>query len=164
MAAEKASAVCSFIEGLKKGFLAAESRAGLCVGMTGGVFDIIHPGHVYALTEMKKRCDVLIVSVAADETVRKLKGREPVHSAKSRAQVVESLKPVDAAFVGDEHDKLKIVRLIKPDLIFFGYDQPLGCFEQLSHEAKLVRIGTHLEKDKFKTSHILRNIRESHGK
>ena len=36
-----------------------------------GVFDIIHPGHIYHFNSAKKFGDILIVSVTTDENVKK---------------------------------------------------------------------------------------------
>jgi FAD synthetase len=43
------------------------------VVMTFGTFDMFHPGHRYYLSEARKEGDVLVVIVARDITVEKLK-------------------------------------------------------------------------------------------
>ena len=93
---------------------------------TFGVFDIIHTGHVKFLERCKKLSkDVeLTVVLARDSTVLKDKGRKPLISEKQRKYILESLKPVDKAILGNERlDKLKIVEEIKPNIIVLGYDQ-----------------------------------------
>src|SRR5271157_1081303 len=62
----------------KKGrfYLNDEGRTRIRVVLTGGVFDILHIGHVFTLSEAKKHGDVLVVAVAKDEHIKK-KGREP---------------------------------------------------------------------------------------
>jgi cytidyltransferase-like protein len=92
------------------------------VVLSGGVFDIIHPGHVFTLCEAKKHGDVLIVVVATDRTVRKVKKRKPMHNEEARRELVEALKPVDLAIVGVKNWKLTYNR-VKPDAVVFGYDQ-----------------------------------------
>ena len=94
---------------------------------TFGVFDLIHTGHVKFLEECKKiaKDSKLTVVIARDSTVIKEKGKKPVMSEEQRKYVVQSLKPVDRAILGNEgFDKLKIVEKIKPDIIVLGYDQP----------------------------------------
>lgn len=41
--------------------------------MAFGTFDVFHPGHEYYLTQAKKYGDILIVVVARDKTVEKVK-------------------------------------------------------------------------------------------
>ena len=94
---------------------------------TFGVFDLIHTGHVKFLEECKKiaKDSYLTVIIARDSTVIKERGKKPVMSEEQRKYVVQSLKPVNHAILGNEgSDKLKIVEEIKPDIIILGYDQP----------------------------------------
>ena len=78
--------------------------------MASGVFDILHLGHLHYLEESKKLGDELIVVIATDETVRKLK-HEPVTSEQIRLELVKALKPVDDAVLGYTGDKYKIVEV-----------------------------------------------------
>ncbi|MEM2430057.1 MAG: adenylyltransferase/cytidyltransferase family protein [Nitrososphaerales archaeon] len=103
--------------------LTAKGRSVLTVVLTGGVFDIIHPGHIYTLESSKKLGDVLIVSVARDKTVIESKGSNPMNHEKDRVKLVSSLKFVDAAILGSESDIFEVVTLVKPDIITIGYDQ-----------------------------------------
>jgi len=92
--------------------------------LASGTFDIIHPGHIYYLKKAKELGDELIVIIARDSTVKRIKGREPIMPEENRRIVVESLKPVDKAVLGYEgEDIFKIVEEIKPDIIALGYDQ-----------------------------------------
>jgi FAD synthetase len=90
--------------------------------MATGTFDLLHMGHIYYLKEAKKLGDELIVIVACDSTVRKLK-HEPVTPEKMRLQLIKELKIVDDAYLGKKNDIYKIVEEIKPDIIALGYDQ-----------------------------------------
>jgi len=91
--------------------------------LAGGVFDIIHPGHIHTLNDAKKLGDVLVVVVATDKTAIKMKKRKPLHSAKLRQELVSSLTMVDLCIIGDEEDIFKTVDLVKPQIIVLGYDQ-----------------------------------------
>jgi len=94
--------------------------------LVGGVFDIIHPGHIYFLKRAKELGDELIVVIARDSTVIKKKGRKPILPENIRKEIVEALKPVDRAVLGyEEGDIYKIVEEVKPDIIALGYDQDL---------------------------------------
>lgn len=95
--------------------------------MASGVFDLLHPGHVVYLSEAKRaggKSSRLIVVVARDSTVRKVRNREPVFNEEARRILVESLKPVDEAILGSEPFSFEeIVRKVRPDVVAFGYDQ-----------------------------------------
>jgi rfaE bifunctional protein nucleotidyltransferase chain/domain len=133
--------------------LSPSERAKIKVVMTGGVFDILHMGHLLTLTEAKKHGDFLVVVVAKDEHISK-KGRKPIHSQEYRAKMVEALKPVDAAVLGEDDPK-KLVELIKPDVIVYGYDQG----EFLKPEGvKIVKLAEHIEPEKFKTNKIIKEL------
>lgn len=90
--------------------------------MATGVFDLLHPGHLHYLTEARKLGDELVVVVARDVTVRKLK-REPIVGEETRRKMVEALKPVDKAILGSTKDMFDTVELVKPDVIALGFNQ-----------------------------------------
>lgn len=90
--------------------------------MASGTFDLLHMGHIYYLKEAKKLGETLIVVVACDETVRKMK-HEPVTPEQMRVNIIRELKMVDDAVLGHKEDMYKIVEEIKPDIIALGYDQ-----------------------------------------
>ena len=91
--------------------------------LAGGVFDIIHPGHINTLNAAKKLGGTLVVVVATDKTALKMKKRKPLHSAELRQELVSSLSMVDLCIIGDEDDIFKTVDLVKPQIIALGYDQ-----------------------------------------
>jgi cytidyltransferase-like protein len=98
-------------------------RSSLRVVLAGGVFDIIHPGHIYTLNAAKALGDILIVVVATDNTAIKMKKRQPLHSKEQRKELVNSLIMVDLCLIGQEEDIFKTVNLVKPQIIALGYDQ-----------------------------------------
>jgi cytidyltransferase-like protein len=103
--------------------LTKSGRSAIKVVLSGGVFDIIHPGHIYTLKKAKALGDVLVVVVARNETVKRLKGSEPLHDEKLRQMLVSSIRFVDAAILGSTRDIFETVELVKPDIIALGYDQ-----------------------------------------
>jgi FAD synthetase len=113
--------------------------------MATGTFDLLHMGHIYYLKEAKKLGDKLIVVVACDDTVRKLK-HEPITSEQLRIGLIKELKVVDEAYLGGKNDMYAIVEELKPDIIAVGFDQ-IHDIQQLEKElikrklkAKIIRL------------------------
>lgn len=91
--------------------------------MVAGVFDIIHPGHIFLISKAAELGDVVVV-VARDSTVQRLKGRRPVVPEDQRLEVVKNIKGVKEAVLGNEgEDMLKIVEELEPDVIMLGPNQ-----------------------------------------
>jgi cytidyltransferase-like protein len=121
-------------------------RNSLCVVLAGGVFDIIHPGHIHTLNAAKELGDVLVVVVATDNTAVKMKKRRPLHVQEQRQELVNSLSMVDISLIGQENDIFKTVNHIKPQIIALGYDQihqekfiTEGC-KKIELDAKVARL------------------------
>ncbi|WP_182126495.1 adenylyltransferase/cytidyltransferase family protein [Nitrosopumilus sp. b2] len=98
-------------------------RNALQVVLAGGVFDIIHPGHIHTLNSAKALGDVLVVVIATDNTAVKMKKRKPLHSQEQRKELVNSLSMVDLCLIGQEGDIFKTVNNVRPEIIALGYDQ-----------------------------------------
>ncbi|KAF6243754.1 cytidyltransferase [Nitrosopumilus sp. b1] len=98
-------------------------RTSLRVVLTGGVFDIIHPGHIHTLNSAKELGNVLVVVVATDDTAEKMKKRRPLHNQNERRVLVNSLSMVDLCIIGQKGDIFKTVEFVNPQIIALGYDQ-----------------------------------------
>ena len=92
--------------------------------MAVGIFDLLHAGHLHYVEQAKSLGEELVVVIAHDETVRKQK-HEPVTGQNLRRRMVEGLKPVDQAIIGNPPGVpiFEILKQIDPDLIALGYDQ-----------------------------------------
>jgi len=92
--------------------------------MAVGVFDLLHAGHLHYLEQSKALGNHLTVVVAHDDTVR-VRKHEPVTNHDLRKRMVEGLKPVDEAIVGNSPDVsiFEILPVVNPDIIALGYDQ-----------------------------------------
>ncbi len=86
-----------------------------------GTFDLLHPGHVYFLTQAKALGDELIVIVARDSNI--IHKPKPIIPEEQRLEMVNSLRMVDRALLGSEKDIFEPLKQIKPDIIALGYDQ-----------------------------------------
>ncbi|MDD1701571.1 MAG: FAD synthase [Methanoregula sp.] len=132
-----------------------------------GTFDILHPGHLYYLSESKKLGDELWVIVARDANV-KHKPR-PIMPEEQRRAMIAALKPVDHAILGDPTDMFRPIEEIHPDVITLGFNQ---FFEeeklkkQLADRhlnAEVVRIGKYGDGDLASSRRIVQRIIEVRG-
>ena len=113
-----------FVEKNDKAKLTFLGRDAFKVVLVGGVFDLIHPGHIHTLKAAKAQGDVLIVVIARISTAAMIKkDRRIYHDEKLRAELVSSLRLVDLAILGREGTLYETVEHIKPDVIALGYDQ-----------------------------------------
>ena len=107
--------------------------------MAVGVFDLLHAGHLHYLEQAKSLGDHLTVVVAHDDTVR-IRKHEPVTNHDLRRRMVEGLKPVDEAIIGNSPDVsiFEILPSVNPDIIALGYDQEHA---EDSIKQKLIELG-----------------------
>ena len=99
-------------------------RETIKVVLVGGVFDILHPGHIFTLKAAKLLGDVLVVIIATETTATKIKKNRIIfHNEKLRREMVSSLNFVDLALIGKKGTLFDTVEHVKPDIIALGYDQ-----------------------------------------
>jgi len=132
------------------------------IAFTNGVFDILHEGHIYSLSQAAKEADYLIVGVNADASVKRLKGENrPVNKQDSRALVLASLLIVDAVVLFEEDTPLKLINLVMPDVLIKGGDysveQVVGAKEVIANGGRVV-INPILKG--FSTTDIINEIRK----
>src|SRR3989344_4137326 len=90
--------------------------------LAGGVFDILHVGHVKFLQKAKEKGDQLFVLVESDGNVRRIKGKNrPINNQKNRAVILSSLIYVDYVILlpnlKTDTDYDKLVFQIQPSVI-----------------------------------------------
>ncbi|HXX57467.1 MAG TPA: adenylyltransferase/cytidyltransferase family protein [Thermodesulfovibrionales bacterium] len=89
-----------------------------------GTFDHLHPGHIDYLLQAKALGDELVVIVARDETVARIKGIRPEHDENRRKTDVEATGiPMRVVLGNLEQDLFFILGELAPDIIALGYDQ-----------------------------------------
>jgi FAD synthetase len=99
-------------------------RDAIKIVLVGGVFDVIHPGHIHTLKAAKQHGDVLVVVVARTSTAAKIKqGRKIYHGENLRRELVSSISFVDLAIIGSQVSLYDTVERVSPDIIALGYDQ-----------------------------------------
>lgn len=97
--------------------VAAWRQQGKIVGFTSGSFDIIHAGHASYLEAAKGKCDILVVGINTDESVRSYKGPErPISSEDARVKAIAALESVDYVFLFGERRNRQNLEILKPSL------------------------------------------------
>jgi rfaE bifunctional protein nucleotidyltransferase chain/domain len=90
---------------------------------TNGCFDIIHRGHVEYISDAKKMGDILVVGLNSDKSVNKLKGfGRPYINQSDRAFILSQLISVDVVSIFEDETPLKLIKLVKPDVLVKGGD------------------------------------------
>lgn len=98
-----------------------------------GVFDGIHEGHRSFINEAKRQGDRLVAVVARDSVVRKLKGKLPKNNEADRIKNLLKVPDIDLVYLGDpDQGTYNIVKEIKPNVIYLGYDQQT-LFDSISN-------------------------------
>jgi D-beta-D-heptose 7-phosphate kinase/D-beta-D-heptose 1-phosphate adenosyltransferase len=98
-------------------------RARRRTGFTSGSFDLLHAGHVDYLAKARERCDLLIVGLNSDKSVKAYKDElRPIIPAEQRAKVLAALAAVDYVFIFDEENNNKNIEVLKPDVYFKAGD------------------------------------------
>jgi len=96
---------------------------GLRIGLTNGVFDLLHEGHLRSIKVAADGCDRLIVAINSDDSTRRLKGPDrPVHNQMTRSAVLAALEMVDLVVVFEGDTPINVIRAVLPDLLVKGGD------------------------------------------
>ena len=113
------------------------------IAFTNGIFDILHKGHIFSLSQAAKEADYLVVGVNSDLSTKNLKGESrPINDEHSRALVLASLVIVDAVVVFAEDTPLELIKAIMPEVLIKGGDytveQVAGSKEVLENGGRVV--------------------------
>ena len=130
--------------------------------MVFGTFDGVHKGHLNLFEQAKNliKNSFLIVSIARDENVLKIKGKTPSLSEKKRMSLVKKALPVDKVVLSGLKDHLPHILEAHPDIIALGYDQKAyvkNLKKDLKNKGILVKI-VRLKpyKEKIYKNHLLK--------
>jgi len=134
---------------------------GKTVAFTNGIFDIIHQGHIFSLSQAAKEADYLIVGLNSDASTKRLKGNSrPVNDQHSRAIVLSALLMVDAVVIFEEDTPLELIKALMPDVLVKGGDYTI---EQIAGAKEVIanggRVVVNEIKEGFSTSSIIQKIK-----
>ena len=115
------------------------------IGFTNGCFDLLHTGHISYLKSAKQKCDILILGLNSDESIKKLKGKNrPIVEQKDRVEILSSFPFVDKIVIFEEVTPIKLIKKIKPNIIFKGKDYKkkdvVGFYESKKWHGKVILI------------------------
>ncbi|NHJ39475.1 MAG: FAD synthase [Asgard group archaeon] len=136
-----------------------------------GTFDIIHPAHLKFLVEARSAANCpeceLVVVVARDSSIKRIKGHPPIFDEEKRLKLISGLRVVDYAQLGNEGEEpFKVILELKPDHIVLGYDQvindkPLFDFiEEFNLKVKIHRLPKYESGDLSSSSEIRDKVLE----
>jgi len=112
---------------------------GKTVAFTNGCFDILHQGHIAALSDAAREADFLVVGLNSDASTRRLKGPDrPVNDQDARTTVMAALLMVDAVILFGEDTPLDLINAIRPDVLVKGGDYTL---EQIVGAKEVIAAG-----------------------
>lgn len=119
--------------------------------LCGGVFDIVHKGHIKFLQQAKKQGDVLFVFVESDKKVRETKGRErPINNQELRARTLSDLSDVTFVimlpFLKSDKNYDQLVAKIKPDIIATTHPDPFIFHKERQAKISGAKIAEVIEK------------------
>jgi len=90
---------------------------------TNGCFDLIHYGHLHYLAQAAALGDRLIVGLNSDDSVKRLKGSQrPIKDETNRSFLLASLACVDAVVLFSDDTPLKLIDLVRPNVLVKGGD------------------------------------------
>lgn len=107
--------------------------------MAFGVFDTLHFGHVRFLEYARAQGAQLVVVIARDANVRKIKGKAPTQNERIRRAQVQALGIATHVVLGHPTDYLARVRTYAPDSICLGHDQHSRGVEKQGLPMRIVR-------------------------
>lgn len=108
-----------------------------------GTFDLLHDGHLHMLNEAKEYGDYLIVVIARDDVVCKIKGRSAINDEKTRLLNIQKLNLANKVRLGCIDDRYQVIREEKPDIIALGYDQKVfvdKLVDNIDDNVQIVRL------------------------
>jgi len=123
--------------------------------MCFGTFDKLHKGHLSYLKQAKKYGDYMVVVVARDKNVVKIKSKPPREDEKVRLRKLKESRLADKAILGQLRNKFKVIEKYRPNVICLGYDQRVdkGKLKKV-FKGKIIRLKAYRE-DIYKSSKLV---------
>ena len=120
--------------------LKKQKKKGKIIALSHGVFDLLHPGHIFHFEQAKTKSDILVASITADKYVLKGPGK-PFFNEQLRAHSLASLEMIDFVIITNEKSAVSTIKKIKPNYYFKGSDykkSKLDITKKIDLEKKIV--------------------------
>ncbi|MFA6076983.1 MAG: adenylyltransferase/cytidyltransferase family protein [Candidatus Paceibacterota bacterium] len=131
--------------------------------MVFGTFDGLHKGHIDFFKQAKNLAQIsfLIVSIARDKNVKRIKGKSSYLNENQRLALVKKCKLVDKAVLSGIKNHIPHIIKEHPDIIALGYDQKAyvqNLKKDLKNKGLIVKMARLKPfKEKIYKSHLLKN-------
>lgn len=141
------------------GIIQEFKKQGKVIVTCNGSFDILHSGHLFAISEAKRQGDVLIILLNSDESIRKYKGpTRPIVSQEERSVMLSALEDVDHVAIFNDINPKRILEKIKPDIHCIGSEWGKNCVERAVVEQNGGKIHILKQIQGFSTSDLIKRI------
>ena len=111
---------------------------------TNGCFDLFHKGHRDLIRQSFSFGDILLVGLNSDESVKRLKGEDrPMQNEVDRKIALLNTGYVNEVYIFDDDTPLKLINLIKPDILVKGGDyapNEIVGYEEVTSSGGEIRI------------------------
>ncbi len=129
------------------------------VGITAGVFDLLHSGHVLMMQYAKARCDYLIVAVQVDPSQHREGKEKPAETIYERFVRLSSCKWVDKVIPYETEEDLEaILSTTEYDIRFIGADHEGKTFTGDSIKPETFHFNP--REHNYSSSNLKKRIRE----
>ena len=131
--------------------------------MVFGTFDMIHAGHEDLFRQARALASdpLLVVSVARDIVVQRIKGQAPRNNEELRVKNISEHSLVDEAVLGNSMGYTEHIKKAVPDIIALGYDQIGEFVEHLGKDLEAAGLKTSIVRlkafapERYKTSKLV---------
>ena len=111
----------------------------LKIGITTGCFDLFHAGHIKSLKYAKERCDILILLLNSDNSIKLLKGdKRPINNLFYRKELLKELNIIDIITVFDTKDANPILEKLNFNILFKGGDYDMKKLNDQFPEVNII--------------------------
>lgn len=144
----------------------AYKRKGKKIVLCHGAFDLVHPGHLSHFEEAKSYGDILVVTLTADDYIKK-NIHSPFFNQEMRRDFLKNLKIIDYVFIVNDKTASPVIEKIKPNYYCKGVEykrkDAIGNLKQekdmlKKHRGKIIFLGKNVQSSSRLISSNLFNI------